>query len=187
MDTTRSLDKFTCPFGGQEVELVQVDYEAGGMPCCVCVCANARSLHHFRDRPATAERWAAQCSHGQRRRRKLKRWTWSTWHFRCAWYHSRRSRLAAIPAARRPARLAGGRGRCRSAYYPRSARRRGGNPPRRPRATDAAAAAGAGAAVVRAVGTTSILRQRRGRQRALAAAVRPRHPVFAVRHHRNAR
>jgi len=24
MDTTRSLDKFTCPFGGQEVELLQV-------------------------------------------------------------------------------------------------------------------------------------------------------------------
>ena len=32
MDTTRSLDKFTCPFGGQQVELVQVEYEAGGMP-----------------------------------------------------------------------------------------------------------------------------------------------------------
>ena len=31
MDQTRSLDQFTCPFGGQEVELVQVEYEAGGI------------------------------------------------------------------------------------------------------------------------------------------------------------
>jgi len=27
-----SLDKFTCPFGGQEIELQQLEYESGGIP-----------------------------------------------------------------------------------------------------------------------------------------------------------
>lgn len=32
MDKIEKLDKFTCPFGGQEVELQQFEYETGGMP-----------------------------------------------------------------------------------------------------------------------------------------------------------
>ena len=32
MDKIDKLDKFTCPFGGQEVELQQFEYETGGMP-----------------------------------------------------------------------------------------------------------------------------------------------------------
>ena len=32
MDKIETLDKFTCPFGGQEVELQQFEYETGGMP-----------------------------------------------------------------------------------------------------------------------------------------------------------
>jgi hypothetical protein len=32
VEKTRRLDKFTCPFGGQEVELLEVAYDAGGIP-----------------------------------------------------------------------------------------------------------------------------------------------------------
>ena len=31
METTRRLDKFTCPFGGQEIELLEVAYDSGGI------------------------------------------------------------------------------------------------------------------------------------------------------------
>jgi hypothetical protein len=32
VDKIETLDKFTCPFGGQELELQQFEYETGGMP-----------------------------------------------------------------------------------------------------------------------------------------------------------
>lgn len=58
MDTTRSLDKFICPFGGQEVELVQVDYEAGGMPLLrLRIRERGARFTIFEIDPATAERW----------------------------------------------------------------------------------------------------------------------------------
>ena len=58
MDTTRSLDKFTCPFGGQEVELVQVDYESGGMPLLrVRIRERGARFTIFEIDAGTAERW----------------------------------------------------------------------------------------------------------------------------------
>lgn len=58
MDTTRSLDKFNCPFGGQEVELVQVDYSAGGMSLLrLRIRERGARFTIFEIDPATAERW----------------------------------------------------------------------------------------------------------------------------------
>jgi hypothetical protein len=58
MDTTRSLDKFTCPFGGQEVELVQVEYESGGMPLLrLRIRERGARFTIFEIDPGTAERW----------------------------------------------------------------------------------------------------------------------------------
>ena len=58
MDTIRSLDKFTCPFGGQEVELVQVEYEAGGMPLLrLRIRERGARFTIFEIDAGTAERW----------------------------------------------------------------------------------------------------------------------------------
>jgi hypothetical protein len=58
MDTIRSLDKFTCPFGGQEVELLQVDYESGGMPLLrLRIRERGARFTIFEIDPGTAERW----------------------------------------------------------------------------------------------------------------------------------
>jgi hypothetical protein len=58
MDTTRSLDKFICPLGGQEVELQQVDYEAGGMPLMrLRIRERGARFTIFDFDPGTAERW----------------------------------------------------------------------------------------------------------------------------------
>lgn len=58
MDAIRSLDKFTCPFGGQEVELLQVDYEAGGMPLLrLRIRERGARFTIFEIDPGTAERW----------------------------------------------------------------------------------------------------------------------------------
>ena len=58
MDTTRSLDKFTCPFGGQQVELVQVEYEAGGMPLLrLRIHERGARFTIFEIDPDTAARW----------------------------------------------------------------------------------------------------------------------------------
>ena len=58
MDTTRSLDKFTCPFWGQQVELVQVDYAAGGMPLLrLRIRERGARFTIFEIDAGTAERW----------------------------------------------------------------------------------------------------------------------------------
>jgi hypothetical protein len=58
MDTTRSLDQFTCPFGGQQVELVQVEYEAGGMPLLrLRIRERGARFTIFEIDSETAERW----------------------------------------------------------------------------------------------------------------------------------
>ncbi len=58
MDTTRSLDKFTCPFGGQQVELVQVEYESGGMPLLrLRIRERGARFTIFEIDPDTAARW----------------------------------------------------------------------------------------------------------------------------------
>jgi len=59
MDKTRSLDKFTCPFGGQEIELVQVEYASGGMPLLrLRIRERGARFTIFEIDPATAERWS---------------------------------------------------------------------------------------------------------------------------------
>ncbi|MEK7438093.1 MAG: hypothetical protein AAB150_14545 [Pseudomonadota bacterium] len=58
MDTTKSLDKFICPFGGQEVELVQVEYAAGGMPLLrLRIRERGARFTIFEIDAVTAERW----------------------------------------------------------------------------------------------------------------------------------
>ena len=58
MDKTRSLDKFTCPFGGQQVELVQVEYESGGMPLLrLRIRERGARFTIFEIDAGTAERW----------------------------------------------------------------------------------------------------------------------------------
>ena len=58
MNTTKSLDKFVCPFGGQEVELVQVEYAAGGMPLLrLRIRERGARFTIFEIDPATAGRW----------------------------------------------------------------------------------------------------------------------------------
>jgi len=58
MDTTRSLDKFICPLGGQEVELLQADYESGGMSLLrLRIRERGARFTIFDIDPGTAERW----------------------------------------------------------------------------------------------------------------------------------
>jgi len=57
MDTTARIDKFLCPFGGQEVELQQVNYEAGGMPVLRLRIRERKRFTIFEIDPETAARW----------------------------------------------------------------------------------------------------------------------------------
>jgi hypothetical protein len=58
MDRTTSLDKFRCPYGGQEVELLQVEYEAGGMPLIRLRIRERQRFTIFDMDAQTATRWA---------------------------------------------------------------------------------------------------------------------------------
>jgi len=58
VDTIDRLDKFTCPFGGQEVELQQLQYDAGGMPLLrLRIRERGARFTIFEIDAATAERW----------------------------------------------------------------------------------------------------------------------------------
>lgn len=57
MDTTTRIDKFLCPFGGQEVELQQVNYEAGGMAVLRLRIRERKRFTIFEIDPGTAARW----------------------------------------------------------------------------------------------------------------------------------
>jgi hypothetical protein len=58
MEKTRSLDQFTCPYGGQQVELLQVDYAAGGMPLLrLRIRERGARFTIFEIDPGTAGRW----------------------------------------------------------------------------------------------------------------------------------
>lgn len=57
MDRITSLDKFRVPIGNQEVELQQVEFEAGGMPMLRLRIREARRFTIFDVDPATAARW----------------------------------------------------------------------------------------------------------------------------------
>lgn len=53
-----SLDKFRVPVGNQEIELQQVDFEAGGMPMLRLRIREHRRFTIFDIDPVTAGHWA---------------------------------------------------------------------------------------------------------------------------------
>jgi hypothetical protein len=57
MDKITSLEKFRCPYGGQEVELQQLEYAAGGMPLLRLRIRERQRFTIFEIDPATAARW----------------------------------------------------------------------------------------------------------------------------------
>jgi hypothetical protein len=57
MDKITSLDKFRVPIGNQEIELQQIEYEAGGMPFLRLRIRESRRFTIFDIDPVTAERW----------------------------------------------------------------------------------------------------------------------------------
>lgn len=67
MDTLVSLDKFRIPIGNQEIELLQVEFAAGGMPMLRLRIREGRRFTIFDIDPATARRWADAMSDWSRR------------------------------------------------------------------------------------------------------------------------
>lgn len=57
MDRITSLDKFKCPYGGQEIELQQVDYATGGMSLLRIRIREGKRFTIFEIDPLTAEKW----------------------------------------------------------------------------------------------------------------------------------
>lgn len=58
MDRVASIDKFRVPIGNQEIELQQVEYEAGGMAMLRIRIRERTRFTIFDIDPVTAERWA---------------------------------------------------------------------------------------------------------------------------------
>jgi hypothetical protein len=58
VDKVISLDKFRVPIGNQEIELQQMDYEAGGMPMLRIRIRERTRFTIFDIDPVTAEHWA---------------------------------------------------------------------------------------------------------------------------------
>ena len=52
------LEGFTVPLGGQEIELQQIDYDAGGMSLMRIRIREGKRFTVFDIDPATARRWA---------------------------------------------------------------------------------------------------------------------------------
>ena len=57
MSQTTPLDKFRVPLGGQEIELQQLDYEAGGMSLLRTRIREKSRFTIFDIDPQTAEHW----------------------------------------------------------------------------------------------------------------------------------
>lgn len=57
MPKVASLERFTVPLGGQDVELQQVDFEAGGMSFLRIRIREGKRFTIFDIDPATAETW----------------------------------------------------------------------------------------------------------------------------------
>lgn len=57
MDKISSLDKFRVPIGNQEIELQQIEYDAGGMPFLRVRIRERTRYTIFDIDPVTAERW----------------------------------------------------------------------------------------------------------------------------------
>ena len=58
MDRVATIDKFRVPIGNQEIELQQVEYEAGGMAMLRVRIRERTRFTIFDIDPLTAERWA---------------------------------------------------------------------------------------------------------------------------------
>lgn len=58
MDKTTSLDKFRVPVGNQEIELQQIEFEAGGVPLLRLRIREHRRFTIFDIDAVTAGRWA---------------------------------------------------------------------------------------------------------------------------------
>lgn len=67
MDNVTSLDKFRVPIGNQEIELQQIEYEAGGMPLLRIRIREHTRFTIFEIDPVTAERWGRQMQEWSRR------------------------------------------------------------------------------------------------------------------------
>ena len=57
MDRITSLDKFRVPIGNQEIELQQIEFEAGGMPMLRVRIRERTRFTIFDIDPLTAGRW----------------------------------------------------------------------------------------------------------------------------------
>ncbi len=57
MNDARSIDKFTAPLGGQEIELLEVQYPSGGIPLLRVRIRERKRFTIFEIDPITAERW----------------------------------------------------------------------------------------------------------------------------------
>ena len=62
MNKVTSLDKFRLPIGNQEIELQQLEYEAGGMPMLRIRIRERTRFTVFDIDPVTTERWAKSMS-----------------------------------------------------------------------------------------------------------------------------
>jgi hypothetical protein len=58
LDQITSIDKFRVPIGNQEIELQQIDYEAGGIAFLRIRIRESTRFTIFDIDPITAERWA---------------------------------------------------------------------------------------------------------------------------------
>ncbi|HSQ05520.1 MAG TPA: hypothetical protein VLN59_15880 [Burkholderiales bacterium] len=57
MEQSTRIDRFTAPFGGQDIELAQVEYDAGGMPLLRLRIREKHRFTIFEVDAATASRW----------------------------------------------------------------------------------------------------------------------------------
>ncbi|MBL8489798.1 MAG: hypothetical protein JNM82_03355 [Rhodocyclaceae bacterium] len=58
MDKITSLDRFRVPIGNQDIELQQMEFEAGGLPMLRLRIRERSRFTIFDIDPVTAERWA---------------------------------------------------------------------------------------------------------------------------------
>lgn len=66
MDKITSLSKFRVPVGNQEIELQQIEFEAGGVPVLRLRIREHRRFTIFDIDPVTAGQWAATMSEWSR-------------------------------------------------------------------------------------------------------------------------
>lgn len=67
MDKITSLDKFRVPVGNQEIELQQIEFEAGGIPVLRLRIREHRRFTIFDIDPVTAGRWAETMANWSRK------------------------------------------------------------------------------------------------------------------------